>query len=142
MNVEDIVDRFKNYNPIIHKNDNYYIIEIKNKRGDSLYINLEDEIIISYGNWHCHYESDDDMVIEKVNNILNNRDCVLDIYLDNNYIGSGSELGKDKYTEDDVREFINSFLSNNLDNKECGVKINYWDIDKNYEINFKVRKEV
>lgn len=143
---DEMVKKLKEYNPIIHKNkdniDDACTLEIKNKNNHSLFIDLEDEFIISYGPWHDHYTYEDkddyDMVIEKVLNILNNKDCTLIFYSNNRLFGSGSSLNKDKYTEEEVIDFLKSFFPNNYPDflKEYGAKIevNYWDEDKNYEI--------
>ena len=145
---DEIVNRLKEYNSFVHTNkdkdydwlgDNYCVIEIK-KKGDSLFINLEDEFMISYGKWHAHYNYEDrddyEIMMDKVNKILNNNNCVVEIYLNNNCIGGCSDLDKDKYIKEDIIEVIKSFFKGDLysEIREYGVsaRVNYWDSSKNY----------
>ena len=165
MNMEVILDRilekYKEYKPIVHTfkekefyyidGDNGFVIEIKNPNGKSLFIDLEDEITISFGDWHCHYYYEDwpdiEDVLEKVDNILNNKDCYLIIFSNNKYFGCGSSINKDKYNEDDIVDFIWNFSDKMAFNKfsetfkkyGAVAKCVYWDKNKNYEIN--VNKE-
>ena len=143
---EEIINKLRRYHPIIHQNkddiDEAFTIEIKNANNHSLFIDFEDEIIISYGAWHDHYYYEDkddyDIAMEKVLNILNNKDCVLIFYSNDKLFGSGSSLNKNEYTEEEAIDFLKSFFPNDLPIfiKEYGVKIkvNYWNEDKNYEI--------
>ena len=152
---DDILLRYKKYNPIVHSSeekdydfldgDRCCSIEIKNNN-DSLFIDLEDEITITYGDWHCHHyyedQTDYEEAIEQVDNILNNKECHLSIFSNNKWFGSGSISGKEKYTIEDALDFIKSFFdisslkSFNSDFKEYGVKIEFefWDKEKDYEL--------
>ena len=149
---DKVITKFKKYSPILHtKNekgyellygDNAVSIEIKNDKGNSLFIDLEDEITISYSNWHLHYyyEDEDDLkeAMEKVGNIIDNKECILNIYCDGKLFGSGSSLNKDNYGKEEVLEFMNSFIdiSSYESFKKYGVlvKVNYWNESQNYEI--------
>ena len=153
---DEVLERFKNYNPIVHTQsekdyewldgDNCYSIEIKNNSGDSLFIDLEGEITISYGDWHCHYyyedRSDYEAAMEKVDSILNNADCHLIIYSNGKWFGSGSSTNKEKYTNDEAVEFIKTFFVEKTYNEFCqtfkkygvNIKFEFWNKEKDYEL--------
>ena len=149
---KEIIKSLKEYNPIIHTNkekeynwlkDNNCSIEIKNKDNDSLYIDLEDEITISYGLWHTHYYCEDKIDFEEalstIENILNNKECVLLIYCNKKLFGSGSEINKEKYTLEEAIDFIDAFFNKTsviklFQEYGANIKVNYWDKTKNYEL--------
>ncbi len=143
---DEMVRKLQKYNPIIHENkdniDEACTIEIKNRNSHSLFIDLEEEFIISYGPWHDHYYCEDredyEAALEKVLNVLNNKDCILVFYSNNKLFGSGTSLNKNKYTKEETIEFLKSFFPNEFPIflKEYGAKIEikYWDENKNYEI--------
>ena len=65
---DDIINKFKDYELVIHTNkekeydylkDKFVSIEFKNKNGNNLFINLEDEITILFGDFHMHYTLED-----------------------------------------------------------------------------------
>lgn len=156
---DEIVKRYKEYNLIVHtkqekdynwlSDENCYSIEIKNshKDSESLFIDLEDEITISHGNWHCHYyyEDRDDFeeAMDKVDNILKSKDCHLTIFSNGKSFASGSSLNKEKYSKEDALKFVKTFFDGETLKeftktfKQYGViiKFEFWDKSKNYEIN-------
>ena len=138
---DKVVDRFRNYNISLHTNKDFVSIEIKNKKGKSLFINLEDEITILFGDFHMHYALDDlsdfEEAMEKVYNIINNKECILIFYCNGKLFGSGSD-DKKKYTLEDALDFLKSFFVSGFHQifKDYGVlvKVCYFDESKNYEI--------
>ncbi len=144
---EELIKILKDYNPLVVKElNNFVSIEIKNNNDNNLLIDLDDEITISFGNWHCHYYYEDkddfDEAMNKVLNILNNNDCILLIYSNNNLLGSGSSLDKSKYDETEALDFLKSFFGNFSLNgynnlfRENGVTIKFvfWNEKDNYEL--------
>ena len=134
---DQIINRYRNYNPIFHEEKS--ATELKNSKGKSLYIYLEDEIIIEYDNWDIHYscEDIDDVyaAMDKVDNILNNKEAILKFYVNNSFFASSSISYKDNYTKEDILDIFNSFNMNSiLEEKEVKVIINFWDDANNYEI--------
>ena len=138
---DEVISRFRNYNISLHTNKDFVSIEIKNKKGKSLFINLEDEITILFGDWHMHYAledvSDFEEAMEKVYNIINNKECILIFYCNGKLFGSGSD-DKKKYTLEDALVFLKSFFVSGFHQifKDYGVlvKVCYFDESKNYEI--------
>ena len=147
---DDVLKRLEKYTPIVHTNsekeydfliDNAVSIEIKNNNKHSLFINLGDEITILFGDFHMHYTLEDDdyeEAMEKVYNIINNKEAILIFYCNGKLFGSGSDFGKDKYTKEDVFSFLKSFFVNDFNPlfKEYGIKVRvcYFDESRNYEI--------
>ena len=138
-----IMERLEDYNPEIHcPNEWESTIEIKNKTGDSLFIHLDNEIIIEFKHWHSHYDCYDfddlDIAMEKVENILNNEGCIISIYTNDEYCFTGSSLNKSDYTKDEVVDFIKSFCLIHYYRRfnEQGVtaKLYYWDSTKDKDI--------
>ena len=157
---EEILEKLRDYHPVVHTKEedgydwldsNHCSIEIQNQNGKSLFIDLEDEFTITYGDWHCHYMYEDrddyEEVMEVLDDILHNRQCTLIIYSNGKWFGSGSSHHKENYTKEDAVQFINSFFPKKeykeffQDFQKYGVtiKICYWDEDKNYE--FFIEKE-
>lgn len=148
---DEVVAKFKDYDIVIHtnkekdygylSNDEFVSIEIKNKKGKSLFMNLEDEITILFGDWHMHYTledvSDYEEAMEKAYNIINNKECTLVFYCNGKIFGSGSD-NKKEYTLEDALDFLKSFFVSGFHPifKEYGVlvKVCYFDESKNYEI--------
>lgn len=152
---DELLEELKNYRPIVHTNkeegydwlgDKSCSIEIPNSQGDPLFIDLEGEITISYGKWHCHYyyedRSDYECAMEKVHNILENKDSSIMIYSGDTLFGSGSSLNHGKYSEKEAYDFITSFFSKNILNEflsafqENGVtlKVCFWNSTLNYDV--------
>ena len=134
---DEVISRFRNYNISLHKiseNKDFVSIEIKNKKGKSLFINLEDEITILFGDWHMHYAledvSDFEEAMEKVYNIINSKECILIFYCNGKLFGSGSD-DKKKYTLEDALVFLKSFFVSGFHQifKDYGVlvKVCYFD---------------
>ncbi len=153
---DEIVKKYAKYNPIIHtsseteynwlESDNFCGIELQNVNGDNLFIYLEDEITLVFGDWHIHYYYEDrddyEMALDNVDNILNNKECTIIIYSNNNWFGSGSQLNKDKFTKKEAFDFLKSFFdkegfkefSKSFKKYGVSIKVNYWNKDNNYEI--------
>ena len=140
---DEILERFKDYNPVVTlESDKCVSIEIKNESDDRLLINLEDEIILEFKDWHCHYtcedHSDFEDAMEKVDNILNNRDCVITIYCNGKNYLNGSILDKSDYSEDDIVDFMDCFHLCNTEEEfvKYGVtaKLEFWDNSLDKEI--------
>ncbi|MBR2678345.1 MAG: hypothetical protein IKE63_02900 [Bacilli bacterium] len=134
INKKRIIEELKNYNPVIKSEENNFCrIAI-----DNLFVDLDDEITVVFEEWHMHYSEEDcEEAIEKVKDIINNNECILVIYCNDKIFGCGSSLKKDKYTEKDVLEFLNSFFqTNNSSFKEHGavIKVKYFDSTKNYDL--------
>lgn len=141
--VDEIINTFREYNPIFHNNDNYYNIEINNNNGDNIIIDLDSDITVSFGKWHNHYYYEDrydyEVAMEKVKNLINNEDCILNIYSNNKYLGSGSSFHRKTFSERDAVNFINTFFKNTSFSdyfREHGItiKVCYWDNTKNYDL--------
>jgi len=137
---DQIINRYRNYNPIFHEEKS--AIELKNSKGKSLYIYLDDEIIIEYDNCDIHYiyEDKNDFfdAVEKVDNIINNKEAILNLYINNSFFASSSISYKDKYTKEDIIDIFNSFNMNSILEKEVKVTINFWDDANNYEIDLNI----
>ncbi len=138
-----IIKQLQEYHPIIHNiKDNEYSIEIKNQFGNSLYIGVDDEVILSYKEWHCHYQLEDlddlEMILDKIKNIIHNKDSILLFYHNNQCIGSASDTNADQYTKTKIIKFIHTFFPNASINIMKGngilVKVVYWDESKNNEL--------
>ncbi len=139
---DQIQNMLKDYQPILHIKEDEYLYEIKNLNHNSLLIEVNDEITISYDLWHCHYPLEDsedlNQAIEKVKRILTNQDCIVNIYCNNQLLGSGSESYSGEYTKEKVLEFIHTFFSSikktPIQKFGVTVKICYWDESLNNEI--------
>ncbi len=135
--MKSIINKLKEYNPIVHEGkDGYFSIEVKNSNGDSLVISYEDEITVSFSYWHCHYSCEDiDDCLDEVISILNNKESILVMFVNDKVIGCGSSLDKGKYSKSDCIEFIKSFFGNSVIGEDgLLVKIIYWDSNNNYEM--------
>ena len=144
---EELLNLLKDYNRVVLSDDGKSCsIEIKNDDDRSLIIDLDNEVTISFDKWHNHYYIEDrddyDEAIDKVLNILNNIDCIINIYSNNKYVCSGSSLDKSKYTEEDVLNYMKSFFGDYLSSsfnesfKNYGATIEFifWNKDNNYEL--------
>jgi len=82
--IEKIINKYKDLNLVVSKDNKITHIEFINNNGDNLYIDFDDEIIISFSKWHIHYlcedEADLETALEKVDNIINNKEFILLIY--------------------------------------------------------------
>ena len=154
MNKKDVcnilLNHLSDYYPIIHTNkekdynwlkENGFRIEIKNVKGNELFIDLQDEITISFYKWHCHFNTDDyDDVVNNVKSIIQNKECIIIFNCNNKCYGSGWSINKKKYTKKESYEFLKQFMGKNfLKNRvfqQYGVDIEFlfWNNIDNYEI--------
>ena len=110
---DKFLNELKDYNIKINKENN--TIEIINNNGDNIFINIEEEITISFGNWHEHFIIEDNDIeepIEKINYLINNKNCILNIYIDDKLFGCATSIEKESYTKEE----------------------DYWNSDMNYEL--------
>ena len=145
--IDRIVEKYKKWTPIIHplKEEKRYEIELKNNENKSLLIELYEEATISFGTWHCHYPLEDEVdledILEVLDSILDNQECIIIIYSNDKCFGSGSISHKIDYKEEDIYEFLDSFFgkkwkeNESFQNFGIQVKCSFWDSSKDYEIN-------
>jgi len=112
--IEKIINKYKDLNLVVSKDNKITHIEFINNNGDNLYIDFDDEIIISFSKWHIHYlcedEADLETALEKVDNIINNKEAILLIYSNDKLLGSASSLNKDNYTKEEIVELLKEFF--------------------------------
>lgn len=134
---EKIIKELKDYK-IKEQNNN---LEIINSNGPNMTINIEDELIVEFDEWHSHYQLEDqddfEIAMDEIKNILENKQSILCIYINNISFASGTTFNKDKYTEEDVLDFLKTFLKSYQLRHPLQVKIKYWDSKKNYELAIK-----
>ena len=146
--IEEIMNKYKNYNPTLTREEELVRIELNNTNGDNLYIDLDFEITISFDKWHIHYVCEDrddyETAMEKVDNIINNKEAILVIYSNDKIFGSGSSLNNNKYSKEEIIEFLKDFFGNaykefNKIFKEKGLTIyvKYWNKKLDYKLDLK-----
>ena len=147
----EILEKYQAYHPIVHSLEKgYYLIDISNKNQNHLFIHLEDEVTLSFGEWHCHYlcEDREDFldILEVIDGFLLNEECYISIYSNQEFFGSGSILHKTNYQENDLLAFLKSFLGKRVETidsfRTYGVhfKCHFWDSSKDYEVYIKPEK--
>ena len=89
---DDIITITKNYNPqIITKESNFIEIKIVSDFDEELWIQIETEFSIFFGNWHAHYFSyieEYDAFIADLLGILENKKFIICAYKDNKWCAS------------------------------------------------------
>ena len=82
--------------------------------------------------------------MEKVDNIINNKEAILVIYSNDKIFGSGSSLNNNKYSKEEIIEFLKDFFGNaykefNKIFKEKGLTIyvKYWNKKLDYKLDLK-----
>ena len=134
---EKIVKELNNYK--IEEKDNR--LEIMNSNGSNMIINIEDELIVEFDEWHSHYPIEDqddfEMTMDEIKKILTSKQSIICIYINNILFASGTTYDKEKYNEKDVLDFLNIFLKNHPMKEPLKVKVKYWDTKKNYVFNIK-----
>jgi len=131
---EELLKVLKNYQ--VKENNN--IIEIINNNGKNMTITIAGEMIVEFDEWHSHYELTDyddlEIALEEIKNILENKQTIISIYVNNISFATGTTLNKEKYTKEDVTDFLKTFLKHYQIPGNMKVMIKYWDSSKDYEL--------
>lgn len=123
--IEDIISKIKNYNPqIIGKCSDYLEVKLISEYDEELWIEVETEFSIFFGDWHDHYfayEEEYQLFLDDLFGILENRKFTICAYQDKQWCGSCISQSE---IPDEVA------LRNEYgDNKT--IKCKYWNKTKN-----------
>ena len=123
--IEDIILKITNYNPsIVTKDTDYLEAKIISEFKEELWIEVESEFSIFFGDWHEHffaYEEEYQGFLDDLFGILENRKYTVCIYKGNHWCRSvllESEIL-------DESTLINKY------GKDKTIKCNFWDKTKN-----------
>ena len=154
--VSELMEMFKEYNPIIHKNsdegydwldENLLCIEIPNPNaGDSITIECEDcgEFTVCYAYFHSHHFADDygySCMCEQLSDLLNNKICSASIFCGNEKKWMGSttiEKEKISLPLEDLFHFVFEHREFAEDLRKNGgqARFVFWDSSLNKTISF------
>ena len=114
--------------------DNHLSLKVINKENDNyMYIDLEDEFSLFFGDWHNHFYPEEEyyqILKENIIGILKNDLCVFSIYSQNKW--KASYLSEPIFNQEEAtKKLSNSFKS--IDKENITIKITYWDKTKNKE---------
>lgn len=110
-----------------------FCITAKSPSGVKLYVDLEEEITLTYDAWHGHYspqEGEYREMLEDLTGILNNRLCAFSIFIDGKW--RGSQLLQDSVkSKEEAMRYMNSFFHKKFISqmKQNGAEVRcvYWD---------------
>lgn len=124
--LDELCERLKEYNPTVHRPDdpdpeyNYLepgcaCVTLDNPfREWPMFIDLEGEFSLTYGNWHSHYfgsESEYQCLLKDIDNILTNRACAATLFTGTEKKWLGSRLiTKDQLERLQVQEVFEYVL--------------------------------
>ncbi|HAJ98309.1 MAG TPA: hypothetical protein DCO72_11310 [Ruminococcus sp.] len=130
--LDDILQRLEAYHPEIEtKQDDDISIRLVHGGGKELFIDLDDEFSIFFGDWHCHYSpynydynryaDEYQEFLSDLFDILENRQYTVCTYRENEWNGSWLEDGKIPDI-DKIRKDIGA----------DGIKVvcSFWDSEK------------
>ncbi|MEE5992689.1 MAG: hypothetical protein V3G42_05545 [Oscillospiraceae bacterium] len=126
--LDEILQKLEAYHPEIEtKQDDYISIRLVNNAGKELFIDLDEEFTIFWGDWHNHYydyyEGVDgyQLFLSDLFDILENRQYTVCTYRENEWNGSWLEDGKIPDI-DKIRKDIGA----------DGIKVvcSFWDSEK------------
>lgn len=121
-----------------------YCITLNNAEGNELFIDLEGEFTLTYGEWHTHYMATNDgyeCLKEDILSILQNKWGIVVFIVDGKWFGSSTTefpittpkraIGKVEYVFGEAKEFINE-----IQEKGVEIQCRYWDssLDAIYQI--------
>lgn len=122
---DDIITLIKNYNPqIITKESDFIEIKIVSAYGEELWIQIETEFSIFFGDWHAHYFGyieEYDVFITDLLGILKNKKFTVCAYQNDKWCGS---CLSESETPNEV------MLREEYGNDKI-IKCSYWDNTKN-----------
>lgn len=119
-----------------------YCITLKNPDGEELFIDLEGELTLSYGDWHTHYYASYDeyeRLKEDITSLFNNEFGLVTFYVDGKWFGGSTtsnpitnkefaiEIVKDVYG--DIKEFMRK-----INQKGVEVSCKFWDSKLNSSV--------
>ena len=123
--VDELLLKIKSYDPIITRREqDYFEAKFISLHGEELWIEINTEFSIFFGDWHAHYFADEEdylCFLEDLIGILESKKFTICVYRDGRWCGS--ELSENELpNESDLK-------------KENGedkiIKCNYWDKTKN-----------
>ena len=154
--LQDIQKILSNYEVFVYTNKDkdydwlssgHYSIKVKNKsNGPDMYIDLEDEISVFFGDWHNHYYPSEEYYENAktiILDILNNKTSTINLYINEKWIGS--KLNDKNINEELAINEVNNFFKNDdyfkTKMKENGVTLicKFWDSKKDKK--FKIERD-
>lgn len=123
--IDNVISIIIDYNPqITNRKSDYLEVKLISDYGEELWIEIETEFSIFFGDWHCHYYANEEeyqIFLDHLFGILENKKFTICRYKGDQWWGSCLSES-DTPNESDLR-------------KEYGddktIKCNYWDKTKN-----------
>ena len=124
--INDIISKTAAYNArIADKTADGAEIQFSREYGDSLWLQIDEEFTIFFGDWHAHYSDDEEeyqLFLDDLLGILENRKFTACAYREGRWCGS-------MLSEAEVPN--ESDLRNEFFGEDKVIECNYWDAGKN-----------